>query len=187
MKLALISDVHANVEALEATLNDIALRSVPRIVFLGDIVGYNTKPTECIALLRRANVLSIAGNHDCAACGRITTASFSSTAARAVAWTRARMTRDDLAFLGALPLKATIDGALIAVHGALHPETGCESVRLDTDERRLLTFKALMAHPSGARICAFGHTHDAAVYEFRNGRMTSRPEREVRLQDDAYI
>jgi predicted phosphodiesterase len=186
VKLALISDVHANIAALEATLDDIALRSVHRIVCLGDIVGYNTKPAECIALLRRVNALCIAGNHDCAVSGRITTANFSGTAARAVAWTRARMAPDDLAFLGALPLQTNIDGALIAVHGALHPTAGCESVRLDDDERRLLSFKALMAHPSGARICAFGHTHDAAVYELRNGQITLRPEQQADLKDDAY-
>ncbi len=186
MKLALISDVHANVEALDATLNDIALRSVSRIVCLGDIVGYNTEPGECIARLRRVDALSVAGNHDCAVSGRITTAQFSRTAARAVAWTRAHLTRHELAFLSALPLKADIGGALIAVHGALHPETGCETVRLDNDARRMLSFKALMAHPSGARIGAFGHTHDAAVYEYRNGHIALRPEAEVCLEDDAY-
>jgi len=54
------------------------------------------------------------------------------------------------------------------------------------DGLRLLSFKALMAHPSGVRICAFGHTHHAGVYEYRNGRATLRPESEVGLRDDAY-
>jgi predicted phosphodiesterase len=186
MRLALISDVHANLEALEATLADIASRSINRIVCLGDIVGYNTSAVECIALVRRNNCLCVAGNHDLAACGRITTRNFSSAAARALAWTRQRLSREDLAFLCGLPLKADIYDQLVAVHGALHPETGCESVRLDNDERRLLSFKALMAQPSGARICAFGHTHHAAVHEYRNGRVTVRAEEEVRLRDDAY-
>jgi predicted phosphodiesterase len=185
VKLALISEVHANREALQATLNDIALQSVDRIVCLGDIVGYNTNPRECIALLRDTQALCIAGNHDRAVCGQITTETFNRTAAHAVAWTREHLTGDDLAFLAGLPLKAAIDGELIAVHGALHPETGCEIVRLDNDKRRTLSFKALIAHPSGARICAFGHTHEVAIYEFRNGRIVSRREDEVRLRDDA--
>jgi predicted phosphodiesterase len=186
VKLALISEVHANSEALQATLDDIALRSVDRIVCLGDIVGYNTHPHECIALLRDAQALCVAGNHDRAVCGQITTETFSYTAARAVAWTRARLTSGDFAFLAGLPLKATIDAEVVAVHGALHPDIGCEIVRLDNDESRALSFAALIAHPSGARICAFGHTHDLAIYEFRDGRTVLRAEDEVRLRDDAY-
>jgi predicted phosphodiesterase len=84
MKLALISEIHANLEALQATLDDIAPHSVDRIVCLGDIVGYNTKPQECIALLREVQAVCVAGNHDRAVCGQITTETFSNTAARAV-------------------------------------------------------------------------------------------------------
>lgn len=186
MKLALISEVHANFEALQATLDDIALQSVDRIICLGDIVGYNTNPHKCIALLRHAQTLCVAGNHDRAVCGQITTETFSRTAAHAVTWTSERLTTDDLAFLAGLPLKADIDGQLIAVHGALHPETGCEIVRLDNDASRALSFEALVAHPSGARICAFGHTHEVAIYEFRDGRTALRRENEVCMRDDAY-
>jgi predicted phosphodiesterase len=186
MKLALISDVHANLEALDATLADIGSQSADRIVCLGDIVGYNTKPAECLAAIRRSNALCVAGNHDLAVGGRITMREFSSTAARAAAWTQSRLSADDLAYLRRLPLKATIDGELIAVHGALHPETGCESMRLDNDERRMLTFRALIAHSSGARICAFGHTHHAGIYELRDGGVRLRTEAEVALRDDAY-
>jgi predicted phosphodiesterase len=186
VKLALISEVHANLEALQATLDHIARQSVDRIVCLGDIVGYNTKPRECIARLREVAALCIAGNHDRAVCGQITTEAFGRTAARAVAWTRERLSADDLAFLAGLPLKAVIDGELVAVHGALHPDTGCESVRLDSDERRALSFNALIAHPSGARICAFGHTHEVGIYEFRNNQTVSRHGDEVSLRGDAY-
>jgi len=186
VKLALVSDIHANPEALQATLDDIARRCVDRIVCLGDIVGYNTKPGECVALIRSADALCVAGNHDLAVSGRIPTKDFSSTAARAVAWTQRRLTRDDLAFLGGLPLKVYIGGQVVAVHGALHPQIDCATVRLDSNERRMQSFQALMADPSGARICAFGHTHHAGIYEFHDGRLVSRPEAHVRLRDDAY-
>jgi predicted phosphodiesterase len=186
MKLALISDVHANLEALQATLADIAARTVDSIVCLGDIVGYNSRPAERVALVRRCNALCVAGNHDLAVCGRITTEDFTNAAARSVAWTRSRLTAEDMAFLRGLPLKADIDGQLVAVHGALHPAAGCESVRLDSDERRMLSFEALVAHPSGARICAYGHTHHAGVHELRNGRVTLWPDAEIALRDDGY-
>ncbi len=186
MRLALVSDVHANLEALQATLADIAAQAADRVVCLGDIVGYNTRPAECIALIRDGKVSCVAGNHDLAVSGRITTKNFSATAARAAAWTRQRLTGDELAYLCGLPLKANIDDKLILVHGALHPETGCESERLDNAEGRMASFAALMAHPSGARICAFGHTHRAAVHELRNGEETLLSGQEIRLRDDAY-
>lgn len=186
MKLALVSDIHANLEALQATLDDIASRFVDRIICLGDIVGYNARPGECIALIRRVDARCVAGNHDLAVCGRLPTKNFGSTAARAVAWTQRRLAQGDLNFLGGLPLKANIGGQIIAVHGALHPQSDCATVRLDSDERRMQSFQALLADPSGARICAFGHTHHAGIYEFRNGRAALRPEANVRLRDDAY-
>jgi len=186
VKLALISDIHANLEALAATLADISAQDVDRIVCLGDIVGYNANPAECIRLIRDCNALCVAGNHDLAVCGSITTENFSSVAARSIEWTRPQLTADALVFLAALPLKATIDSQLIAVHGALHPETGCERVRLDTEARRMESFQALAAHPSGARICAFGHTHRAGVYEFRDGEVVERTGEQIRLCDDGY-
>jgi predicted phosphodiesterase len=186
VKLALISDVHANLEALQATLADVSVQGADRIVCLGDIVGYNTKPAECIALIRASEALCVAGNHDLAVCGRLGTEDFSPTAARAAAWTRERLTADELAFLRGLPLKTNIDNQVLAVHGALHAEADCASVRLDNDWRRLLSFKALMAHPSGARICAFGHTHHPGVFEFHDGWTRRRTEPEIKLRDDAY-
>jgi len=188
VRLALTADVHANIEALQATMKDIAAQSVDRIVCLGDIVGYNTDPAQCIALLRNANALCIAGNHDRAVIGKITTESFSRTAARAAAWTRARLTEDEIAFLAGLPLRANVEDKVLAVHGAFHPESGCEIVRLDNPQDILSSFAALISDPSGARIGAFGHTHDAAVYELRanNGGPKLRTEPEAVLRENAY-
>lgn len=187
MKLALISDIHANLEALQATLQRISTQRVDRIVCLGDIVGYNANPAECIALLREFDVLCIAGNHDRAVTGQIATEGFSHTAARAVAWTRRQLGPDDIAFLAALPLKLRIDRQLVVVHGALHPKTGCELVRLTSDELRRLSFKALAADPSGAHVCAFGNTHRLGIFELRDDdEIRARTGDEVSLRDDAY-
>src|SRR5262249_53572359 len=134
MKVAIISDIHANLEALQATLADIAAQRVDRIVCLGDVVGYNANPAECIALLRRLDVLCVAGNHDGGVSGQITTEGFCHPAARAVAWTRKRLPADALDYLAVLPLTANVQHHLVAVHGALHPDTGREMVRLETEE-----------------------------------------------------
>ncbi len=185
MRLAIISDIHANLEALRATLRNISEDCVDRILCLGDIVGYNAEPEECVAELRRCAPLCVAGNHDRAVCGQISTDGFSPTAARAVAWTRGRLPADAIGFLSGLPLALSIEDHLVAVHGALHPQTGQELMRLDSDERRLLSLEALFAHPSGARVCAFGHTHELGIHEYRNGALRRHEAEEVSLREDA--
>jgi predicted phosphodiesterase len=186
MKFAIISDIHANLEALRATLQHISERPVDRVVCLGDIVGYNTNPAECVALLRQVDPLCVAGSHERATCGQITTYGFGDVAARAIAWTRGRLGSDTLEFLAGLPLQLSIQDHLVAVHGALHPDTGCELVRLDNDDRRRLSFNALAAHPSRARVCAFGHTHHLGIFELRDGVVRARTGDEIALHDDAY-
>lgn len=185
MRLAIVSDVHANLEALRATLESVSADGVDRLLCLGDIVGYHADPEECVALLRRFDPICVAGNHDRAVAGCITTEGFSADAARGVAWTRERLSAGALRFLAEMPLQAGVEGAVVAVHGALLPEGGCETTRLDTCERRRRAFEALAAHPSGARVCAFGHTHRLGVYELRDGVVRSRAGDEVALRDDA--
>ncbi len=185
-RVALLADIHANLEALRATLADVSAQRVDRVVCLGDVVGYNTNPAECVAALREHDPLWVAGNHDRAVTGHLGTQGLSDTAARAIAWTRARLPEDARDFLAGLPLQASIPDRLVAVHGALHPAAGCEVVRLDRDERRWLTFEALVAHPSRARICAFGHTHRVEVFEFRDGRMRPLSGDAIALRDDAH-
>jgi predicted phosphodiesterase len=186
VKLAILSDIHANLEALQATLRQISGQAVDRILHLGDLVGYNSNPAECIALLRQFGTSCIAGNHDRATCGQITTDGFSDAGARAVAWTRRQLSADDLHFLAGLPLQLSVEQHLVAVHGALHSDTNCELLRLDSDEKRWLSLQALVAHPSGARICAFGHTHRLGIFALQDGQLQTQMCEKVSLRDDAY-
>jgi predicted phosphodiesterase len=185
MKIALISDIHANVPALAAVLDAIAADPVDRTVCLGDVVGYHTEPGPCVDLLRACGAICVAGNHDRAVIGAIGTDRFSDEARRAVAWTQARLEDSTRAFLHALPLKLAIDDVVVAVHGALHPDVGCEWTRLDNDAKRALSFDALAAHPSRARVCAFGHTHRAGVWERHDGAIRLLEGETVRLRPDA--
>ncbi len=192
MRLALISDIHANLEALRATLAAIRQDAPDAILCLGDIVGYHADPEACVDLLDAAGALCVAGNHDRAVTGRIGTDGFSPVAARAVAWTRRRLSPAALDWLAALPLRRTIGDAdtgraLVAVHGALHPGDGCELTRLDTDAKRLLTAAALDRHP-GASVCAYGHTHRLGVHAVGPGSAATVRELagdSVRFQDGA--
>ena len=164
MRLALLSDIHANIEALRATLLDVAAMRVERILCLGDVVGYHADPGACIGLLRDAGAICIAGNHDRAVAGLRDTAGFSADAARAVAWTRARLDAASLAWLAALPMSHCLPQRLLAVHGAPTESGACDMTRLDDPARRRDAFAALALHPCGASLCAFGHTHILGVH-----------------------
>lgn len=186
MRVAVISDIHGNLEALQAVLEDISRQEADHVACAGDIVGYNTNPAECVALLRRRGAVCVAGNHDLAAAGRIGTEGFSKRGAKAIAWTRRRLDRETVDFLTGLPLQACLRNQLVIVHDALHAHAPGRFVWLDSEERRLATARALAAHPSGARICAFGHTHRLGLYEVRGDACRERTAEEMPLRDDAY-
>ena len=128
MRIAILSDIHANLEALQAVALAIAEEHVDRVGCLGDIVGYNADPDECVDLLFRLDPAVVAGNHDRAVTGQITTEGSSRTRRGRWPGRGARLPAETLDFLAGLPLRATVGGELVAVHGALHPETGCETV-----------------------------------------------------------
>lgn len=99
MLVAAISDIHANLPALEAVLGDIDSTGVDEIWFLGDVVGYGAQPSECLGLVDSRCSISLLGNHDLAALGDIDIATFSPGAAHSALWTRERLAEDDLALL----------------------------------------------------------------------------------------
>jgi diadenosine tetraphosphatase ApaH/serine/threonine PP2A family protein phosphatase len=102
MRIAVISDIHANLHALETVLADIDRESVDEIWCLGDIVGYGPKPNECCDLIRERTAISLCGNHDLAALGLLDVAEFSGDAATAARWTSGVLGREQRAWLGAL-------------------------------------------------------------------------------------
>ena len=106
MKIALLSDIHANLTALEAVLQDAAAAGVDGGAWVaGDIVGYGPDPNECIDRLRDDAEVAVAGNHDLAAIGSITTAEFNPVAASAANWTAGELTDVSRSYLEGLPRK----------------------------------------------------------------------------------
>ena len=87
MRAAVVSDIHANLHALEAVLADIASEAVDEVWCLGDVVGYGPLPNECCALVREQAAFTLCGNHDLAAIGALDVAEFSGDAAAAARWT----------------------------------------------------------------------------------------------------
>lgn len=101
--LAVVSDIHGNLEALEAVLADLDRRGVEHLVCLGDFVGYGASPNECIDLLRPRLEAAVVGNHDVAVLGRIQLGSFNSEAAVAARWTRDSLSPENRSYLETLP------------------------------------------------------------------------------------
>ncbi len=91
MKIAMISDVHANLEALEKVLRDIEKQGVEKIHFLGDAIGYGCNPNECVDLIVKHCDIKIMGNHDYAALGLESAESFNKAARASLEWTQASL------------------------------------------------------------------------------------------------
>lgn len=160
MRYAVISDIHSNIEALSAFLKAVGPRRVDRIICLGDIVGYNANPNECIRLIRDNGIQCVMGNHDSRVAGFEEPVDFNYHAAAAVYWTRDALDQESREFLEALPRRLVVDRNLLAVHGWVN----------DTD-RYILGAKAaeanfgLMAGESKCPpVCFFGHTHVPVAY-----------------------
>lgn len=166
MKRALISDIHANLEALQAVLEDIGQQGVTRICCLGDIIGYGPNPCECLDLVMRSCELSILGNHDQAAMWDPD--GFNPVALRAVYWTRDQLERRDVSrelaeerwdFLGNLPRSHSEDGCLF-VHGSPREPTNEYVFPEDVYNQRKMD--ALFNRIE--RCCFQGHTHIPGVF-----------------------
>jgi diadenosine tetraphosphatase ApaH/serine/threonine PP2A family protein phosphatase len=160
MRYLVLSDVHANLEALEAVLA--ADRSWKQVLVLGDLVGYGADPN---AVVERVRALPIArmvrGNHDKVAAGLAPVDSFNPVARNAITWTTKALSPDNLAWLTALPEgPAGVDEQVEICHGAPHDEDFYVFDELDAQRAA-----ASVTHT----LCLFGHTHVACVFRFGDG------------------
>ncbi len=110
MRVAAISDIHANLPALEAVLEAIEDAAVDEIWCLGDVIGYGAEPDECADLVRERCAVCLVGNHDLAVLGALDIAAFSEAAAAAVAWTRENVAERTLAMLRELEPEGAREG-----------------------------------------------------------------------------
>ncbi len=178
MRYAVLSDIHANLEALTAVLDRTAGMGVDRYLCLGDLVGYNANPNECIDIVRSERMVCVLGNHDSAACGLTEPDEFSTWAKQAVLWTRQQLTADNREFLRGLPRETAVDD-LFLCHGAIH-DTDRYLLYLD-DVREMFDLMATL--PGSPRICFHGHTHLRTAFRAL-GRSLVRELKDVRMQSD---
>ena len=117
MRVAVISDIHANLHALDTVLAEIDAEDVTEIWCLGDVVGYGPRPNECCDLVRQRATHSLCGNHDLAVLGSLDVGEFAGDAGRAARWTAHELGAEQRAWLGTLKPQARVDGAEL-FHGS---------------------------------------------------------------------
>jgi diadenosine tetraphosphatase ApaH/serine/threonine PP2A family protein phosphatase len=165
MKIAVVSDIHANLAALQAVLADIdAVAPDAAIWHTGDIVGYNAEPNEVIALLRERSAAGVMGNHDAAVLGELDVSWFNPEAAAAVKWTATHLTPENATWLHALP-KISEMGAATLVHASLLKPL--EEYVIDAESARENLFA--LSTP----VLFHGHTHVPAYWALRGGQAAS--------------
>jgi predicted phosphodiesterase len=151
MRFAFISDIHANLEALEAVFKDIEGQDIDEIICLGDIVGYGANPDECADLVRQKCTYILLGNHDAAAVNLLATHHFNSHAKIAIEWTAANLNNDVRSFLLSLPLVLTRE-TLTLVHST--PYEPNMWYYITSLEEAAFNFQYF-----DTQVCLVGHTH----------------------------
>lgn len=159
MLYAVISDVHANLEALSTVLQDIKKRKIKDILFLGDAVGYGPNPNECLDVLSKRCMLAIAGNHDRAAIGLANIDYFNKHARESIKWTAATLTKKNIDILNSLPLiKVLKNDSILLVHSTpKEPEEWHYLLSLWDAEVNFHYFEQMF--------CFLGHSHQPFIIE----------------------
>ncbi len=157
-KIAILGDIHSNIEALDVVLADAQEQGVNEYLCTGDVVGYNASPSECIKRIRELGCPVTKGNHDFYICtAALNLDDFNPHAALGVKWTREQLTEDELQWLRDLPMTYTSKGITI-VHATM-----------DRPENFGYVFDNLQASANFTNqvtpICFHGHTHCPMIYE----------------------
>jgi putative phosphoesterase len=165
-KIALISDVHANLPAFEAVLAQLKKEGISRIINAGDIVDYNPFPNEVIELFQKYSIESIRGNHDCA----VITGDLSGLreyAKLTSKWARDNLSKQNMVYLAGLEENMRIDiaGVQIAIHHGSPSDPG-EYIYEDKVSPSLLV-------KAKSRILVLGHTHKPYVRNFKEGTVVN--------------
>ena len=157
MRYAILADIHSNLSAFKAVIDDLNSRGgFQRIWCLGDVVGYGPEPHECIRLLNEYDNLCVAGNHDWACIGKLSNSIFNPIAAEACEWTGQQLNDVEINYLATLPEMIT-DGDFTLVHGSpRNPLT--EYLFSDIDAEQNLAY-------FDTPYCLIGHSHVPMIFE----------------------
>lgn len=162
MKAAIISDIHSNLEALQAVIKDIKKRRIKNTLCLGDLVGYGADPDECIKICINEAKLITAGNHDWAAIDKTSIAVFNPVAAEAIRWTQKHAKKKNLNRLKRLDLRQKTDDLFLVHATPKHPAKWNYLLSLEEFQEQFSHFDE--------QVCFIGHSHiPCAVFQDANG------------------
>jgi predicted phosphodiesterase len=171
VRVAVVSDIHGNGDALDAVAAEIGRLAPDRIYHLGDVVGYNAEPEKCVRWVMERTTGGIAGNHDAVVTGRAGGEFFHAPALLAARWTAAHLSAEAMAYLSGLPDRLAVEEGILLAHGAPSDPDRYLFFLEDAAEE----FERLAASP-GTRVVFFGHTHiPAAFIRSRDGGIVSSP------------
>ncbi len=175
-RVAIFSDIHSNLEAFQAVLADIKKEKVEHLICLGDVVGYNANPSECLALVRSLGCALVKGNHDDDATSNSSLSDYRDMARLSMAYTRARLSNDEKEFLKQLPFVQYLHGVTV-VHASLYkPE---EFYYVDSRIEAIYHFTSQMT-----QLAFCGHTHIPQIYVKSGAAVTVERTGPLKLKDD---
>ncbi len=160
MRVAVLSDIHSNLPALEAVLEAIA--PYDRLWVLGDVVGYGPHPDEVVERLRDEDAVAVQGNHDAAVLGRIPVGTFNDLARAAVAWTKGTMKPENLDWLADLP-ETRVEGDFTLAHGSPRDPIWEYLFSVPAARINLAAFET--------PYCIVGHTHHQVTFRDDKGQV----------------
>ena len=166
MRIAVLSDIHGNLEALEAVIADVERVGADALWSLGDVVGYGPNPGACVEIVKARAAVSLIGNHDAAVAGVASPDDFNEFARWAVEWTAPRLPAWQIEYLAALPYVHRAPG-LICVHAS----------PVEPERWHYIHGAADLDEPFAAfaeRVCFVGHSHRPGIYSLGAGQPVSR-------------
>jgi|SRR3989338_4920880 len=180
MRYGIFSDIHANLEALQAVIAALQREHIDVYLCPGDLVGYGANPEECIEVVQGLKAMSVAGNHDWAVLGQTNLEYFNPIAKAAVLWTQSHLSSKATQFLKDLPLVSQNEEVMM-VHAALpHPEEFDYLMDMRGAEQM---FSFLQRN-----VCFIGHTHIPFIVKKEQGRIITEETFRTKIDPDCqYI
>ncbi|MCH9030815.1 MAG: metallophosphoesterase family protein [candidate division Zixibacteria bacterium] len=175
--IGLLSDVHANLEALKAVFSDMEKQKIDVSHFLGDAVGYGCDPNACVGLIDKNCDIKIIGNHDFGALGIESAESFNELARTSLEWTTSEITKRSLATLAEFKLEAKIDNIHLVHASPKNPESWEYILGVEQAKEQF--------EGGGSWVTFLGHTHIPAFFSVdKSGTVSQKTLMEAELDED---
>jgi len=165
MSIAIVSDIHANLEALQVVLESIRKKQADEIYCLGDIVGYGPNPNECVQLIREKCTRVLVGNHDYAAIGKADISYFNPNAKSAALWTRKKLKSEHMQYLSKLKFTHQNDEMLMVHASPTNPKHWYYVMSAEDASMEMQAFSQAL--------CFIGHSHLPVIYTAERAIKTS--------------